>query len=161
MVIEKILKLFSGNLDHGSLTKKGSAFTIIEIVFSVTLLAIISLGTAQYMVFSRWDIDRGIRRQLAWITMSSRMEQAIDFGENNLQDSLAETSTPITVNNIQAYRTTVVTGIDDPTDGLSPTDTEIPDYSQVQIYISWFTADNISDSVTTFISKNTGWNYEG
>lgn len=158
-MLKKKLNLIRGYLLQVFLNKKVSGFTIIEIVFSITLLAIIALGTAQYMVFTRWDIDRGIRRQLAWIQMASRMEQAIDFGEDNLADSLAEVSTAITVNNIQAYRTSVVTGIDDVADGVWPADTDVPDYTMVQIYISWFTPGNNSDSVTAYIYEGTGWDY--
>ncbi|MBT3228741.1 MAG: type II secretion system protein [Candidatus Marinimicrobia bacterium] len=135
------------------------SFTLIEIIFSVTLLSIVAMGTAQYMVFSRWDIDRGIRRQLAWINMASRMEQAIDWGYVALPDSLPETNQLITANNLTAYRTTEVFGIDDTTDGVAPTDTELPDYYMIKIYISWFTTGNVSDSLTAYISEEMGWDY--
>ncbi len=125
----------------------------------MTLLSIVAMGTAQYMVYSRWDIDRGIRRQLAWINMASRMEQAVDWGFDALPDSLPETNQMITANNLTAYRTTEVFGIDDTTDGLSPTDTEIPDYYMIQIKISWFTTGNVSDSLTAYISAEMAWNY--
>ncbi len=134
-------------------------FTLIEIIFSVTLLSIVAMGTAQYMVFSRWDIDRGIRRQLAWINMASRMEKAIDYGYETLEDSLPETNKLVSINNLNAYRTTVVTGIDDSTDGYAPTDTEIPDYYMIEISISWFTTGNVSDSITAYISEEMSWDY--
>ena len=134
-------------------------FTLIEIIFSVTLLSIVAMGTAQYMVFSRWDIDRGIRRQLAWINMSSRMEQAVDWGYEALPDSLPETNLLITINSLTAFRTCEVSGIDDTTDGLAPTDTDVPDYYMIKIYISWFTTGNVSDSLTAYISDEMGWNY--
>jgi len=139
------------------LPRKG--FTLIEIIFSVTLLSIVAMGTAQYMVYSRWDIDRGIRRQLAWINMASRMEEAVDWGYDALPDSLPETNQEITANNLTAYRTTEVFGIDDTTDGLAPTDTDIPDYYMIQIKISWFTTGNASDSLTAYISAEMGWDY--
>ncbi len=134
-------------------------FTLIEIIFSVTLLSIVAMGTAQYMVYSRWDIDRGIRRQLAWINMASRMEQAVDWGYDALPDSLPETNQEITANNLTAYRTTDVFGIDDTTDGLAPTDTDVPDYYMIQIKISWFTTGNVSDSLTAYISAEMAWDY--
>jgi prepilin-type N-terminal cleavage/methylation domain-containing protein len=134
-------------------------FTLIEIIFSVTLLSIVAMGTAQYMVYSRWDIDRGIRRQLAWINMASRMEEAVDWGFDALPDSLPETNQLITANNLTAYRTTEVFGIDDTTDGLSPTDTDIPDYYMIEIKISWFTTRNVSDSLTDYISAEMAWDY--
>ncbi|MBL7027958.1 MAG: type II secretion system protein [Candidatus Marinimicrobia bacterium] len=134
-------------------------FTLIEIIFSVTLLSIVAMGTAQYMVYSRWDIDRGIRRQLAWINMASRMEQAVDWGYDALPDSLPETNQQISANNLTAFRTTEVFGIDDTTDGLAPTDTDIPDYYMIQIKISWFTTGNVSDSLTAYISAEMAWDY--
>jgi len=139
--------------------RKRPGFTLIEIVFSITLMAIIALGTAQYMIYSRWNIDRGIRKQLAWMNMASRMEQAIDYGFSSLQDSLVETNTSVLINNVQAYRTSVVTSVDDSTDGLYPTDNTQPDYYKIQMYISWFTTDNTSDSLTAYISEDTGWYY--
>ncbi|MEA3288302.1 MAG: hypothetical protein U9Q77_13150, partial [Candidatus Marinimicrobia bacterium] len=120
---------------------------------------IIALGTTQYMVYSRWDIDKAIRKQLAWINMASRMEQAVDFGYSVLQDSLPESSQAITINRIQAYRTTVVTGIDDGTDGYYPSDNTQPDYYQIKIYIAWFSPDNLSDSLTAYLSEASGWDY--
>lgn len=117
------------------------------------------MGTAQYMVFSRWDIDRGIRRQLAWINMASRMEQAVDWGYEALPDSFPETDQAVTLNNLTAYRTSQLFGIDDTTDGIAPTDTELPDYYLIKIYISWFTTDNVSDSLTAYISEEMSWDY--
>ncbi|NQV49657.1 MAG: type II secretion system protein [Candidatus Marinimicrobia bacterium] len=134
-------------------------FTLIEIIFSVTLMSIIAMGTAQYMVYSRWDIDRGIRRQLAWINMASRMEQAVDYGYSALPDSLPETNSQISINSLTAFRSTVVTGIDDAIDGLSPSDVTLPDYYMIKIYISWFTVGNVSDSLTAYISDEMGWDY--
>ncbi len=157
--MKKTLINFRGFLEQFLQFKRASAFTLIEIVFSMTLLSIIAMGTAQYMVYSRWDIDRGIRRQLAWINMASRLEQAVDFGYVTLADSLPETSQSITINNIQAYRTTEITAIDDEADGLYPTDVTQPDFYQIKIYIAWFTEDNVSDSLTAFISEEMSWDY--
>lgn len=134
-------------------------FTLIEIIFSVTLLSIIAMGTAQYMVFARWNVDRGIRRQLAWINMASRMELAIDWGFEAIPDSLPETDQQITINNLTAYRTTELFGIDDTTDGTWPTDTNVPDYYMIKIYISWFTPSNTSDSLTAYVSPDMAWDY--
>lgn len=136
-----------------------SGFTLIEMLFTIVIMSIIVLGTAQYMIYSHWDIDRGLRRQLAWMNMASRMEQAVDYGYTTLPDSLPETSTSITINNIQAYRTTVVTEVDDPVDGYYPTDASQPDYYKIQIYLSWFTTDNVSDTLTAYLSEETSWNY--
>jgi len=93
-------------------------YTLIEVMISATLLAIIVLGTMQYFTLSRWQVEKGIRAQLAWANMASRMEKAIDLGYASLQDSLPETSVSLILNGIQGYRTTIVTSIDDSADGF-------------------------------------------
>ncbi|MCF7824525.1 MAG: prepilin-type N-terminal cleavage/methylation domain-containing protein [Candidatus Marinimicrobia bacterium] len=139
--------------------KKMRGFTLVEIIISITLMAIIALGTAQYMIYARWDVDRAIRRQLAWINMASRMEQAVDYGYSTVASSLPESSKSVTISGLQAYRTTIVTAIDDPIDGYYPTDWDQPDYYKIQIYISWFTPGNVSDSLTAYLSDETSWAY--
>jgi len=144
---------------HKSAIWNMSGFTLVEILISIVLMSIIALGTAQYMVYARWDIDRGIRRQLAWMNMASRMEEAVDYGYSTVADSLPETSRSIAMSGIQAYRTTLVSSVDDPVDGLYPTDASQPDYYKIQIYISWFTPDNVSDSLTAYLAEGTSWSY--
>ena len=148
----------SVSLEASNVERK-SGFTLIEIIVSITLLAIIAFGTAQYMVYARWDIDRGIRKQLAWITMASRLEEAVDYGFETVADSLPETSTPLNISDLTAFRTTDVIGVDDSTDGLYPSDLSVPDYYQIKVYIAWFSADNVSDSVTAYLSEETSWDY--
>lgn len=134
-------------------------YTLVEVMVSATLLAIIVLGTIQYFTLSRWQVEKGIRSQLAWANMASRMEKAIDLGYESLQDSLPETSVPLTLSGIQGYRTTVVTGIDDSSDGFAPTDTSIPDYMDVTITFAWFTPDNITETLSCSFSEERSWDY--
>ncbi len=134
-------------------------FTLVEVMVSATLLAIIVLGTVQYFTLSRWQVEKGIRSQLAWANMASRMEKAIDLGYEVLQDSLPETSVPLTLSGIQGYRTTVVTSIDDTSDGLAPADTSIPDYLDVTITFAWFTPDNITETLSCSFSAERSWDY--
>lgn len=126
---------------------------------SATLLAIIVLGTVQYFTLSRWEIEKGIRAQLAWANMASRMEKAIELGYDALQDSLPETSVSLVLNGIQGYRTTIVTPIDDSADGLAPSDTSTPDYLDVTVKFAWFSPDNVSDSLSCSFSEERSWNY--
>ena len=138
---------------------KNQGYTLVEVMVSATLLAIIVLGTVQYFTLSRWEVEKGIRSQLAWANMASRMEKAIDLGYNSLQDSLPETSVPLTLNGIQGYRTTIVTSVDDTTDGLAPADTSLPDYLDVTVKFAWFTPDNITDSLSCSFSEERSWTY--
>ncbi len=134
-------------------------YTLVEVLISATLLAIIVVGTAQYYTVSRWEIEKGIRSQLAWANMASRMEKAIDIGYDALQDSLPETSVPLTLNGIQGYRSTIITSIDDSSDGLAPADTSIPDYLDVTVVFAWFTPDNVTDSLSCSFSEERSWTY--
>ena len=134
-------------------------YTLDEVMVSATLLAIIVLGTMQYFTLSRWQVEKGIRKQLAWSNMASRMEKAIDLGFNSLQDSLPETSVPLILNGIQGYRTTIVTSIDDSSDGYAPTDLSVPDYFDVTVKFAWFTPDNITDSLSCSFSDERSWTY--
>ncbi|MCF7808064.1 MAG: prepilin-type N-terminal cleavage/methylation domain-containing protein [Candidatus Marinimicrobia bacterium] len=136
-----------------------TGFTLVEVLVSATLLAIIVLGTFQYFVVSRWEVERGIRSQLAWANMASRMEKAIELGYESLQDSMPENSVSLVLNGIQGYRTTLVTPVDDTADGLAPTDTSTPDYLQVTIKFAWFNPTNISDSISCSFSAERSWDY--
>jgi len=138
---------------------KNNGYTFVEVMVSATLLAIIVLGTAQYFALSRWEIEKGIRSQLAWAQMSSRMEKAVDLSFESLPDSLSEISFPITANGIQGYRTTSITSVDDSSDGLAPADTVTPDYMDVSIKFAWFNTDNITDSLTCRFTAEKDWNY--
>lgn len=136
-----------------------SGYTMIEVMISATLLSIIAIGTMQYFTLSRWQIEKGIRKQLAWANMASRMEKALNVGYDALQDSLPETSVPLTLNGVQGYRSTIVTGIDDPLDGQYPEDTSIPDYLEVTVIFAWFTPDNMTDSLSCSFSEERSWAY--
>lgn len=136
-----------------------AGYSLIEVMISATLLSIIVLGTVQYFTLSRWEVEKGLRAQLAWANMASRMEKAIDLGYSVLQDSLPETSVSLILNGTQGYRTTIVTPIDDSADGLAPSDTSIPDYLDVTIKFAWFKPDNITDSISCSFSEERSWTY--
>lgn len=127
-----------------------------EVLISVALLGIIFVGTAQYFTVSRWEIEKGARSEMAWISMSSQLERALHLGYDALQDSLPETSAPMVLNGVQGYRTTVVTGVDNPLDGVSPADTDVPDYLEISVWFAWLTPGNVTDSVRVFFTKERG-----
>jgi type II secretory pathway pseudopilin PulG len=136
-----------------------AGYTLVEVIVSALILAIVFVGTMQYFTLSRWEVEKGFRSQLAWMNMSSRLEKAVDLGYSALEDSLPETSVSLTLNGVQGYRTTTVTPVDDTLDGLAPTDTTVPDYLAVKVYFAWFTPDNITDSVQCFFSEERSWDY--
>lgn len=136
-----------------------SGYTLVEVIVSAVILGIVFIGTMQYFTLSRWEVERGMRSQLAWMNMASRLEYAVNVGYSALMDSMPETSVSLTLNGIQGYRTTTVTAVDDTLDGLAPTDTTTPDYLEVKIFFAWFETDNITDSVSCYFSEERSWNY--
>ncbi len=96
---------------------------------------------------------------MAWISISSQLERALYLGYDALLDSLPETSVPLLLNNIQGYRTTVVTPIDDTLDGVAPADNDVPDYLKVSVYFAWFDPGNVSDSASVFFTPQRSWRY--
>ncbi len=134
-------------------------YTLVEVMIAAALLAIIVLGTSQYFVLSRWEIEKGIRSQLAWANMASRMEKAIDLGYTSLQDSLPESSVSLILRGMQGYRSTIVTAIDDSSDGFAPADTATPDMVKVVITFAWFSPENIYDSLVCVFSNERTWSY--
>lgn len=136
-----------------------AGFTLIEVLVSIVVLMIIFVGTLHYFTNSRAYVETGMRQQQAWISMTSQLERAISIGYDSVLDSLPEVSTPLDLHGIRGYRTTTVTPIDDPFDDVDPTDTEVPDYLEITVYFSWFTTDNITDSVTFCFSPERSWDY--
>ncbi len=138
---------------------RNRGYTLTEGILSVALLSIVVLGTLQYFYVNRWDADDGVRAQLAWTNMATRMATAIELDYHALTDSMSEKSNPITLNGIQGYRSTYVNHVDDPFDGLAPDDTTLPDYLKVTITFAWFSPDNVTDSLSCSISEERGWAY--
>ncbi len=136
-----------------------AGYTLVEVIVSAVILGIVFIGTMQYFTLSRWEVERGMRSQLAWMNMASRLEHAVDLGYSSLVDSLPETSVSLVLNGIQGYRTTTVTPIDDTLDDVAPTDTTVPDYLEVKVFFAWFTTDNVTDSVSCYFSEERSWDY--
>jgi len=130
------------------LKNNNTGFTLIEVMISMVLLSIIFLGTVQYFVFSGNQIQKGVRSQEGYRLMVLQVERALTLDYVDLSDSLSESNTQIDVNNINAFRSTVLLPVDDPLDGLSPVDLDIPDYYQMNISVAWFTQANIQDSLS-------------
>ncbi len=139
--------------------RKNRGVTLIEVLISATLLTIAVLGSVQYVKLSHWQAKEGVRSQFAWNNMAMRMALALDLEYDALQDSLFEISTPFILEGMQGYRSTIITEIDDPFDGLAPVDTTLPDYLKVTISFAWNSPDNVTDSLSSSFSAERYWNY--
>ncbi len=134
-------------------------YSLVEVVLSAVLLSVVAVGSYQIYSHVRWEADQGTRDQLAWTNMATRMAIAVDLDYFSIQDSLPESSVPLIINGIQAYRTTTVREVDDPFDGVAPQDKTLPDYLKVTVKFAWFEPDNIKDSLSVSISEERGWSY--
>ncbi|MBT4036071.1 MAG: hypothetical protein HOB84_05090 [Candidatus Marinimicrobia bacterium] len=138
---------------------KNSGYSLVEVVLSAVLLSVVAVGSYQIYDHVRWEADQGMRDQLAWTNMATRMAIAVDLDYFTIQDSMPEFSVPITLDGLQGYRTTTVREIDDPFDGVAPLDTSLPDYLKVTVSFAWFDPTNIKDSLSVSISEERGWTY--
>lgn len=134
-------------------------YSLVEVVLSAVLLSVVAVGSYQVYSHVRWEADQGMRDQLAWTNMATRMAIAVDMEYFTIQDSMPEFSVPITLDGMQGYRTTTVRGVDDPFDGVAPMDTTLPDYLKVTVMFAWYEPDNIRDSLSVSISEERGWAY--
>jgi len=138
---------------------KNNGYSLVEVVLSAVLLSVVAVGSYQIYTHVRWEADQGMRDQLAWTNMATRMAIAVDLDYFTIQDSLPEISVPVTLKGFQGFRTTTVREVDDPFDGVAPHDTTLPDYLNVTVKFAWFSPDNISDSLSVSISEERGWAY--
>jgi len=134
-------------------------YTLVETMLSATLLVVVLFGGIQYLYVNRWDAEKGVRDQLAWTNMATRMAKAAELDYNEVLDTMPETSVPLLLGGNQGYRTTVVNLIDDPFDGVAPMDTSLPDYLEVMVMFAWFNPENITDTLRYSISAERGWHY--
>lgn len=138
---------------------KNSGYSLVELVLSAVLLSVVAVGSYQIYSHVRWEADKGLRDQLAWTNMATRMAIVVDLDYFTIQDSMPEYSVPITLNGLQGFRTTTVSGVDDPFDGVAPADTTLPDYLNVTVKFAWFSPENYMDSLSVSVSEERGWAY--
>ena len=138
---------------------KNNGYSLVEVVLSAVLLTVVAVGSYQIYSYVHWEADKGMRDQLAWTNIATRMALAVDLDYFTIQDSMPEFSVPITLNGLQGYRTTTVREVDDPFGGVAPLDTSLPDYLNVTVKFSWFSPDDFRDSLSVYISEERGWSY--
>ncbi len=132
-------------------------FTLVEVMVTIILIAILFLGATQYIVHSRAGMSRAAREYLAWQAISNRFETIIASGYSALLDSsLLEIAVPLTIGGFQGYRSTRIVAIDDSLDGVDSSDTDLPDYMEVTVSLAWLDSTNIADSLAVYISEQRG-----
>ncbi len=135
-----------------------AGFTMVETAISIILLSVIFLGSVQYIQVSRVQLADAAHTIKAWQVIANRFEYALALPYSLLSDSLNESGTLLTWDELKSYRSTIVDSVDDPLDGSSPTDTVLPDYLKITVKISRFTQDNFTDSSYIYLTSQRSWN---
>jgi Tfp pilus assembly protein PilX len=130
-----------------------SGVTLAETAVAILIMTILFIGGMQFVSVGRERLAAEKYHRIALTQAESRLEAARLYSWETLADSLAESNSSVTLNNISATRTTVVTDIDDDYDGTGAADLDsnTVDYKHITVTITW--ASNQSLSLETYLSE--------
>ena len=119
-------------------TSEGGS-TLAEVCIAIVVMTIVVIGGFQFVSVGRERLALEKYYRLALMEAASRLESARKYSYDALSDRLSETNTSITLGNITAKRTTIVSSIDDNFDGTgaSDADTNPTDYKKIRVTVSW------------------------
>ncbi len=137
-----------------------SGNTLIEVMFTATLLMIIMISGLNFFYSGRMMVKRSKNYRLALAIAEKRMEQVHKNSYKTLSADLSETDTSIWVDELPGFRTTRIMDIDDPLDGTggddsdSNTATNPLDYKKIVVTVKWPVNKAHQISLTTFRSSS-------
>jgi len=102
-------------------------FTLIEVMLSILILAIVMIGGAAFFLYGSSQIRMSKHSRLALELAGEKIEELRAVGFSGLAD---ETENGLPLGNFTAVRQTKVVGIDEDKDG-------IVDYKKVTVTVSW------------------------
>ena len=113
--------------------------TLAEVCIAIVVMTIVVIGGFQLVSVGRERLAVEKYYRLALMEAASRLESARKYSYDALSDSLSETNTSITLGNITAKRTTIVSSIDDNFDGTGASDADAnpADYKKIRVTVSW------------------------
>ena len=116
--------------------KSERGVTLIEVLVSIFLVALVVIGTMQLFVFGRVQINYQGHKSAAVGLVQQRLEELL---ASSCYDSvLAKTENNLSLDNLLYTRTTTVEAVDDSADGLGAADTDdTDDYRKVTVTVSW------------------------
>jgi len=111
--------------------------TLIEVSIAVFLSMVVLFGGLQFFYGGERYLNEEQYRRLALLMATDRLENANRYTYSALSDSLTENNTSIMLSDKIGYRTTSVSGIDDPQDGIGGVDTDgiTEDYKNVIVTV--------------------------
>lgn len=134
--------------------------TLIEVMIGMLVFLIIMLGGIQYFLLPQTTTARQKIKRLATSQAETRLEQLKSLNYALITAAFNETDTPVTLGSISGLRSTTISNIDDPEDGLgvSDSDGQTIDYKTIRVDISWVAGKQQTISMTSAVSFN---NYIG
>ncbi|MFA4907182.1 MAG: hypothetical protein WC602_02845 [archaeon] len=132
--------------------------TLIEVSIAIFLSMVVMIGGLQFFYGGDRYLNEERYRRLALLTATDRLENANRYAYLALSDSLTETNTSIMLSDKVGYRTTSVSAVDDPRDGVGGADTDgiTEDYKNVAVSVSIPGKTTYSIRLSTVLTKY--WN---
>ena len=113
-----------------------AGFVMVEAALGAVVLGIMIVGMLQIFSFAELQVTNRFQEMSAYNMARSRLEEVIGEGSAN---AVAKIDSGLTVyGDVPAIRTTTVSFIDDPADGLGAADADGPqDIKQVDIVVTY------------------------
>jgi len=129
-----------------------SGTTLVELMVAIVISAIIMIGGLQFFYGGKLYLNHGKSRRIALAIAEQRMETVLRYPYNQVADSLSEAGTVI---GGKWTRSTLVSGVDDDTDGLEGNDDDenTDDYLEIEVTVDWGESSNKSISIQNYISE--------
>ena len=110
--------------------------TLMEVLVSIFLLGLVSVGMAHLYVFGMVQINVQGHKRAAVERAQQRLEELY---ASQYDSVVARTETNLSIGNIFGTRTTTVEAVDDSADflGGADTDGDTEDYREVTVAVSW------------------------
>lgn len=129
-----------------SLIKNKKGLSLVESIISIVVFLIGISGGFAYYFFSQTSLALELNRRTAAEICYARMDFLKTVPYNSL-DQYAEENTPVSINNINGYRKTIIENIDENND-------EKNDYKEITVRVEWTeNGKNQNVEIITFISQ--------
>lgn len=129
--------------------------TLVEVMVAILVFLIIMVGGLNYFVLPQTVIVRQEVKRLALSNALQKMESLAALSFAQLNSSLNESGTSLTLGSVSASRQTTITEVDDPADGqgVFDGDGDLVDYKNVVVEISWNDGNSQVITLSTEVSK--------
>ncbi len=129
--------------------------TIVEAMSAILIFIVIMVGGLHYFFLPQAIFARQKIKRLAIVDARQKMESVATLGYNQVSSALNESGVPVVLGTITGSRTTTITEVDDPADGVGANDADgvLVDYKKITVQISWNDGNNQQISFSTNVSE--------